>query len=156
MVRKLLFAGAVLALLVGMPSVASAQAETETVVFHGVTETMADVNPCTGDPVTVTLTYNGVLHSTADAQGGAHFTGTFAGTVEVVPVDPSLPTYTGHFAQWIGANSSSNSDGFWVTFNAKVFAPDGSMVSFNGVTQFHFSNGVLHVEFEMVNVRCRS
>jgi hypothetical protein len=35
MVRKLLFAGAVLGLLVGMPSVASAQAETETIVFHG-------------------------------------------------------------------------------------------------------------------------
>jgi hypothetical protein len=57
--------------------------------------------PLHGRPVTLTLTYNGVLSSTADAQGGAHFTGTCAGTIEVVPVDPSLPTYTGHFAQWL-------------------------------------------------------
>jgi hypothetical protein len=56
----------------------------------------------------------------------------------------------------VGANTSSNSDGFWVTFSAKVMAPDGSMVSFNGVTQIHFSNGVLHVEFERVMVSCRN
>lgn len=154
MVRKLLFVGALLGLLVGMPSVASAEAETETITLHGVTETMPDVNPCTGDPVTVSITYNGVIHFTADPQGGGHVTGTFAGTVEVVPVDPSLPTYTGHIASWFGGNVSSNNEGDWETFNAKLTGSDGSILGFNAVAQFHFSNGVLHVEFEMERLNC--
>jgi len=151
--RKLLFVAAVLGLLVGMSSAASAEAVTETITFHDVTETFADVNPCTGDPVIVTITYNGVFHFTADAAGGGHFTGTAAGTFEVIPLDPSLPTYAGHFAQWMGANFSSNSDGFWVTFNLKGTGSDGSTLSVNAVAQIHFSNGVLHVAFEKLNCR---
>jgi hypothetical protein len=151
MVRKLLFVGAVLGLLVGMSSVASAQAATETITFRNVTETFQDVNPCTGDPVTLTITYNGVFSYTVDPEGGLHVTGTVAGTFEAVPLDPSLPTYTGRFAQWFGESSSSNSDGDWVTFNIKGTGSDGSTLSLNAVLQFHFSNGVLRVEFEMLN-----
>jgi len=152
--RKLLFVAAVFGLLVGMSSVASAQAVTDTITFHNVTETLQDINPCTGDPATVTITYNGVFSQTVDPEGGLHFTGTVAGTFELVPLDPSLPTYTGRFAQWFGGSTSSNSDGFWVTFNVKGTGSDGSTLSFNAVAQIHFSNGVFHVEFE--NLICRS
>lgn len=155
-VRKLLIVAAALGLLVGMSSVALAEAVTETVTVHNVTETFQDVNPCTGDPVTVTSTYDGVFSYTVDPEGGVHVTGTAAGTFEIVPFDPSLPTYTGHFANWFGESTSSNSDGDWVTFNAKLTGSDGSTLSLNTVLQFHLSNGVLHVEFEMVLLNCGS
>jgi hypothetical protein len=143
-------------LLVGMPSVAAAQAETGTTTFHDATQSFQDINPCTGDPVTVTVTYNGVFAYALDAQGGLHVTGTTAGTFEVVPLDPSLPTYTGRFASWFGESSSSNSDGDWVTLNIKLRGSDGSTISINSVLQFHFSNGVLHVEFDRERLRCPS
>jgi hypothetical protein len=153
MVRKLLFGAAVLGLLVGMPSVASAQAKTEIVTFRNVTQTFTDVNPCSGDPVTVTLTYNGVVSFTVDPQGGLHVTGTMAGTVEVTPLD-SGPTATGRFATWFGEGTSSNSDGDWETFNLKLKGSDGSTLSLNEVFQFHYSNGVLRVEFDKLQLSC--
>jgi hypothetical protein len=152
--RKLFFVAVMLGLVIGTSSVASAQAFTETMTFHDFTETFVDVNPCTGDPATVNLTYNGVFHVTVDPNGGFHLTATLAGTVVLVPLDSSLPTYTGHFTQWIGGNVSSNSDGFWVTFNVKAEGSDGSTLSVNSVFQIHFSNGVLHVEF--TNLNCHS
>jgi hypothetical protein len=151
MKRKLFFVAAVLGLVMGTSSVASAQAFTDTVTVHDITETIVDVNPCTGDPATITITYNGVFHITVDPNGGLHTTGTIAGTFVLVPSDSNLPTYTGHFAQWFGDNSSSNSAGFWVTFNVKGEGSDGSRLSLNAVFQGHFSNGVLHVFFEKLN-----
>jgi hypothetical protein len=152
--RKLFFVVAVLGLLLGTSSVGSAKAVTDTMTVQDFTESFADVNPCTGDPATVTVTYNGVFHTTVDPNGGFHFTGTLTGTFELVPLDSSLPTYTGHFAQWFGGNTTNNSDGFWATFNIKGEGSDGSKLSVNAVTQIHFSNGVLHVEFDTLN--CRS
>jgi hypothetical protein len=102
------------------------------------------------------MTYDGVFAYALDAQGGLHVTGTTAGTFEVVPLDPSLPTYTGRFASWFGESSSSNSDGDWVTVNVKLRGSDGSTISMNSVLQFHFSNGVLHVEFDTERLRCVS
>jgi hypothetical protein len=148
-----LFAAA-FALFVGTSSVASAEAVTQTIILHDVTQTSQDVNPCTGDPVIATSTYNAVFSYTIDPQGGVHVTGTVAGTYEVVPVDPGLPTYTGHFASWFGESSSSNSDGDWATFNVKLKGSDGSTLSVNSVLQFHVSNGVLHVEFEKTRLSC--
>jgi hypothetical protein len=147
---------AVFALVVGTPSVASAEAVTETIILHDVTETVQDVNPCTGDPVIATSTYNSVFAYALDPQGGFHVTGTAAGTYEVVPIDPSLPTYTGHFATWFGESSSSNSDGVWVTINVKLRGSDGSTLSLNSVFQFHLSNGVLHVGFDRTRLVCRT
>jgi hypothetical protein len=95
-----------------------------------------------------------VFSYAVDPQGGFHVTGTAAGTYEVVPIDPGLPTYTGHFATWFGESSSSNSDGDWVTINIKLRGSDGSTLSLNSVFQFHLSNGVLHVEFDRTRLVC--
>ena len=145
---------AALALFVGMPSVALAEAVTGRMRLDDVTQSFQDVNPCTGDPVTVTMTYDGVIAFAVDAQGGLHLTGTSVGTIEVVPFDPSLPTYTGRFANWFGESTSSNSHGDWVTLNIKLYGSDGSTISFNSVLQFHLSNGVLHVAFDTERIRC--
>jgi hypothetical protein len=145
---------AAFALLVGTSSVASAEAVTETIVLHDVTETLQDVNPCTGDVITVTSTYNAVVHYTVDPVGGIHATGTSAGTYEVIPIDSGLPTYDGRFATWFGQSSSSNSDGVWVTINVKLRGSDGSTLSLNSVYQLHTSNGALHVEFDRARLIC--
>jgi hypothetical protein len=145
-----------LGLLVGLPSVAGAEAVSGTIKFDDVTQSFQDVNPCTGSPVTVTMTYDGVIAYAVDAQGGLHLTGTLVGTIEVVPLDPSLPTYTGRFANWFGESTSSNSDGDWVTLNIKLRGSDGSTISVISVIQFHLSNGVLHVAFDTERIRCGS
>ena len=139
-----------------MPSVAVAGAVTGTIRLDDVTQSFQDVNPCTGDPVTVTMTYDGVIAVAVDAQGGLHLTGTLVGTIDVVPFDPSLPTYTGRFTNWFGESASFNSDGDWVTLNIKLHGSDGSTISFNNVFQFHLSNGVLHVAFDTERIRCGS
>ncbi|MGH2677621.1 MAG: hypothetical protein ACRDHB_04590, partial [Actinomycetota bacterium] len=145
-----------LGLLVGMPSVAVAEAVTGTIRLDDVTQSFQDVNPCTGDPVTVTMTYDGVIAYAIDAQGGLHLTGTTVGTIEVVPFDPSLPTYAGRVVNWFGESTSFNSDGDWVTLNIKVQGSDGSTISLNSVVQYHLSNGVLHVAFDTERIRCGS
>src|SRR5215207_6122662 len=66
-----------------------AGAVTETQHVHGVTETFQEVNPCTGDPATITITYNGVFHITTAPNGSEHVTGTQTGTFTIVPDDSS-------------------------------------------------------------------
>ncbi len=154
MVRKLLFVAAVLGLLVGMSSVALAQAETETITVQDFTETFSDVDSCTGVPGEITVTYNGVFHVSEDPNGGVHVTATQTGTVQFIPDDASLPSYSGRFTGWFGGNVTSNGEGFWVTFRVNASGSDGSTEVLNAVEQVHFSNGVLHVEFFKLN--CRS
>ena len=101
---------ALAALLVLPAAQAVAQAQTVTIKFKNTTETFPDVNPCTGDPGTLTLTYNGVLHMTQDATGGTHTTGTLTGTFSFDATDPALPDYSGRFTPWFGDNNNSNID----------------------------------------------
>src|SRR5689334_1063284 len=72
---------------------------------HQATETSSDVNPCTGEPGTLTITYNEVDHTSTDNKGGSHNTFTQTGTF-TFEQDGGL-TYTGHFTIWGGFNSNS-------------------------------------------------
>ena len=132
---------------------AGAAASTDTQTFHGLTQTFVTANPCTGDLGTVTVTSNGVLHMSADATGGTHVTGTMTGTFEFQPFDASLPSFTGRFTNWFGGNIGANGQGFWSTFSLTGFGSDGSVIHFNGVTQFHMSNGEVQVDFTLANCR---
>jgi hypothetical protein len=140
-----------LLLLGAAPASAAASATTET--FHSVTQTFPALNPCTGDPGTVTVTSNGVLHMSADVAGGTHVTGTMTGTFVFVPSDASLPSYTGRVTNWFGSNLGANGVGFWSTFSLTAYGSDGSVIHINGVMQFHFSNGDIHVDFTLLNCR---
>jgi hypothetical protein len=140
-----------LLLLVAAPASAAAITTTQTV--KDFTESFSEVNPCTGDPGTVTVTYNGVFHTTIDPTGGFHVTGTIAGTFEFVPDDATQPTYTGRVTNWFGGNIGANGEGFWSTFSVTGFGSDGSVIHFNGNMQFHLSNGVVHVDFTLGNCR---
>lgn len=152
MARKLLPLVATVVLLLGFAGpAAAATAVTQTV--HNFTQTFVEENPCTGDLATVTTTYNGVFHMSTDDAGGVHVTGTLTGTFELVPLDTSLPSYTGRFTQWFGGNVSANGEGFWVTFRINGTGSDGSVLMLNAVQQLHVSNGELHVDFLKLNCR---
>jgi hypothetical protein len=155
MARKLLLLLLVPLLLGLMAGPALAQATSTTIPFHGVTETFQDVNPCTGEPATIQITYNGVFHESTGADGSMHVTGTQTGTVVLTPEDPSLPSYTGRFTVWFGGNfNSSETVGFWETFRVRLIGSDGSRLLLNEVEQLHISaTGEVTVEF--TNVNCR-
>lgn len=135
-------------------SVAFAQADSQTLVLNDTTEVAPGENPCTGDPGTLTQTYNGVIHYTTDPNGGIHGTITFAGTFTFEPDEPGLPSYSGRFAFWAGFNTTANNDGFWETLSVNGIGTDGSVLQANAVIQIHASNGELLVDF--VKIECRA
>ena len=135
--RALAFLVVVGVLLFPVSSAFAEGAITFTETFHNVTETFSDVNACTGDPGTVTITYNGVVHVTLLPNGTSHFTITQTGDVVFVPDDPSLPTYTGRFTIWSGFNSNNKNGAGTFTFTVHVTGSDGSTLKFH-VTE-HFS-----------------
>jgi hypothetical protein len=129
-----------------------AQATTFTEKFKNVTETFHDVNPCTGEGATVTITYNGVVHVTFAANGSFHITGTFTGDVVIVPDDPSQPTFTGHFTQWFGDNVNSKNQAATFTFTVIAKGSDGSRLRFHETAHFSVSATGVIVEFD--KLRC--
>ena len=153
LLRRLIPLIAATGLLLVTAAPISAAASSTTQTFHGLTQSFETPNPCTGDLGTVTTTSNGVIHMSADATGGTHVTGTMTGTFEFVPNDTSLPSYTGRFTNWFGGNVGANGEGFWSTFSLTGYGSDGSVIHFNGNTQFHLSNGEVHVEFSLTNCR---
>jgi hypothetical protein len=122
-------------LLFGAPSAMAegAGAVSETQVFHNQVDTFTDFVPCTDVPATITTVSNGAAHVTYLTSGiGAGtfwFTITQTGTVTVVPDDPSLPTYTGHFAFWDGDNGNLQNATETDTLEVRLIGSDGSVIN---------------------------
>ncbi len=135
-------------LLMTVASVGAAPAETETITVKDATESFTDVNPCTGEPGLVTVTYNGVFHITALDDGTYHITGTETGTFTFEPDDPSQPSVTGRFTIWFGENSNQASFNGTFTFRVNGQGSDGSTVRFNGVAHISVSATGTTTEFE--------
>ena len=148
--------GVVLGLLVALftPMAASAQAETTTTHFN-VTESRADVNPCTDAPGTLTETIKGVTHVTELPNGTRHETTTGVGRFTLVPDDPSQPTYTGRETFWVGQNFNTKT--FILTFTAYINAlgSDGSRFTVHFVGHVTINpDGTATVEFDTVRLSC--
>ena len=111
-----------------------------------------NVNPCTGDPGTLTTVENGVIHVTLTANGGFHLTGTFTGALEFVPDDPSKPTLTGRSTIWFGDNDNARSGVETVTFTVHAEGSDGSTVRMHSAAHFSVSATGLVVSFD--KLRC--
>src|ERR1041384_4108992 len=128
----MLMGAVVLASGIGVPlSAALADTNTE----HNATETSSDVNPCTGDHGTLTLTYNEIEHESSDNSDGNHATFTQTGKFTFEPDDQNDPTIAGHFTVWGGFNS--NSGGTEVgTFTLSLHGTgsDGSILRMNSVS----------------------
>ena len=154
MKRTLAFLLLVSLLLFSASSALANGAETFTQTFHNVTETLPDINECTGDPGNVTITYNGVIHTTATPNGGFHLTGTFTGDFVFVPLDPALPTASGKVTQWFGDNFNQKNETHTLTFTVHGTTADGT--DFQWHITAHIStnaNGEVTVDFFKINCK---
>jgi hypothetical protein len=106
-------------------------AQTFTQTFHDATDTFVDVVPCVNIPATITITYNGVLHDTINKAGDFWATGTMTGDVVAVPLDPSQPTFTGHFTTWFGDSDNKQNEVEHSTFSVHATGSDGSQITFH-------------------------
>lgn len=118
-----------LVMLVGGAATA-AGATVFTDVEHGVVEVFSDVNPCTGDPGTVSTVANEVFHGTLSSTG-SWFTGTVEGQFTFVPNDASKPSYTGHFSTWFGDDNNLRNGTEQSTFTIVGVGSDGSRLRFH-------------------------
>ena len=127
---RIAMATALTAALVAAGGPAHAAPTTTTVHQHGVVETFVDVLPtCGANPplYRITTTSNRVEHETVFADGRIHETDTDTGTFSAVPKNnPSLPSYTGHFAIWDGFNVNGKTVTGAFTFNVHGTGSDGS------------------------------
>ena len=110
-------------LLFTVSSAFASGAETFTQTFHNFTEPLEDVSACTGEPISGTITYNGVIHSTLTPNGGFHVTGTFTGDFEGVLPDGT--TASGHFTTWFGDNFNTKNENHTFTFTVHGSTLDG-------------------------------
>ena len=127
---------------------AQAGATSQTLTIHNGTDTFVDVNPCTGDPATITITFNAVMHLTFLESGAVHGTETQTGTFQLVPIDPSLPSFTGRFTEWDGFNANSRNFAATFTFHIIGEGSDGSTLRFHEVAHFSVSASGMTVEFD--------
>ncbi|HEY3342763.1 MAG TPA: hypothetical protein VGK81_12125 [Anaerolineae bacterium] len=131
---------------------AGAGAVTMTQTFHNATQSFPGTDLCTSATGTLTLTYNGVAHTTFLTSGVGAGTGwaTFTSTGDVVftPDNPANPTYTGHFTNWDG--QSFNLKNFTATSILVVHATgsDGSTLMFHEVAHFSVSASGITLSFD--------
>ncbi len=120
-----------------------------TQTYHNATDSFVDVVPCVGDPATITLTYNGVFHFNVNKAGDFWGTGTQTGSVVAVPLDTSLPTYTGHFTTWFGISENNRNSVQTDTFSVIAYGSDGSVIKFNETQHITLNaNGDVVVAFD--------
>jgi hypothetical protein len=103
-------------------------AQTFTQTFKNQTDQFVDFVPCRDYQATITITYNGVLHFTVNKAGDFWATGTMTGTATVVPLDPSNPSFTGHFTTWFGESDNKQNDVDHSTFTVHLAGSDGSTI----------------------------
>lgn len=137
-------------LLISVSSAFAQGAETDTQTFHNATDVFEDLTPCTGEPITVTNTYNGVVHTTLTPNGGYHVEGTLAGNTEGVL--SSGETISGHFNDRFGDNLNNKNE--TITFTGIVHGTTSAGEDFPFHIIAHVSlnaNGEVVVDFFKLN-----
>jgi hypothetical protein len=145
-----------LAAILAAPVAASAQAQTQTIHFSGMTQTQPAVNPCSGAPGTLTETVTeGVEHLTTNPDGTYHQSFRITSAITFTPGDPSQPTLTGTSTDGTGQNVTSKTSTLTATFSGRATGSDGSSVSLHGVTHATVNaGGTVTVDFEIGRVSC--
>ena len=147
--------GLVLALTVVLPVSAGGNpgAVSVTQTWQGLTEYVDDVNPCTGNPVSITSTSNGVLHVTSFANGEYHFTLT---DTQSFTFTEAGVTYTGQATFSAHENLNERNYNFTSTFAGQGRGSDGSHISVSWKAHLTFNAvGVVTVSFDVVSASCR-
>jgi hypothetical protein len=150
--RALAVAATLLLLSASTASANGAGAVSVTQTFHNAVATFPTVNPCAGEPGTVTITYNGVVHSTLITSGAAagtgHGTATTTGDFVFTPFDPAGVSYTGHVTMWDGQNFNLQNAAATFTFNVHGTGSDGSSLRFHEVAHLSVSASGITVSFD--------
>ncbi len=124
-------------------------AQSYTQTFHNVTDSFVQPLTCLNSDAAITITYNGVFHYNVDKAGDFWGTGTQTGSVVAVPLDPTLPTYTGHFTDWFGISENNKNLVQTSTFSVIATGSDGSTIKINETTHLSTNaNGQLVVSFD--------
>ena len=147
----------VAALLVVVP--AAAQAITQTITFHNVSEGFPDTDFCGAGDVMVTITYNGVLHTTEFTDDHPN-AGTFHGRLKVngtaTAVDGGGNVVSkDRFVKTIfqtNVNRHNFNDRFSVIINGS--RADGGRHRFHLIGHFNLSASGNLVVFEKVKISC--
>jgi hypothetical protein len=101
-------------------------ATTFTQTMHGVTQSFP-VGPLCGSPSgTLTETSNSVFHTTVNTAGDFWLTNTQEAWFTIVPDDPTLPNFAGHYDVWFGVSLNANNAVVHDIFNIRATATDGS------------------------------
>lgn len=105
------------------------------------------VNPCTGALATIAITYNGVFHVAVN-KNGLWATGTSTGTFVLTPVDPTQPSYTGHFTMWFGDSDNRQNEVEHFTFTVHGIGSDGSRLTFHETAHMSVSASGITLSFD--------
>src|SRR6266550_4117923 len=149
-------AGIALVLAVALPVAAGGNPGTvsQTQTWHGLSEVVTDVNPCTGNTVTIYLTSNGVMHLTFFSNGDEYWF-TLTDTSDFTFTDAGV-TYTGHGTFWVNGNWNERNQNFTLTFDAQGRGSDGSHVSLSEKAHLTLNAvGVVTVSFDVISASCR-
>lgn len=153
-VGRLLASLAIVGLLLVSPTSSSAQnGKVATFTFTGKDVVFTFPVEVCGVSYNVTETVNFVDHITDNLSTPNpidHFTHTENGQVTLVPVDSSLPTYTGRVTFWVGGNSNPNTDGVTFTLNLQLEGSDGSTLKVHETFHLTVVDGNLVRQFDKI------
>jgi hypothetical protein len=155
-----LMAATALSAVVGLGSTAGALAaggshtQTFTDNYHG-TQSVALVNPCTGDALVGSEHTNSVLHVTYFVQSDESWA-TFTETDSFTAVDQtSGATYSGHDTFWGNANVNRQNSNSTFTSTVHATGSDGSTISYHEVGHITMlPDGNVAVSFDKPSLSC--
>jgi hypothetical protein len=141
-------------LVVVAPAASVASADVETIHFGG-TLSQPSVNPCTGAPGTMAVTFKGISHTTTNPDGTLHHTATVTGDLTFTPDDPTQPFYTGKFTAWDAQNGTRQTITLSAAFHHRLTGSDGSTIHDHGVVHTTLNaNGTVTVDFDRFTLQC--
>jgi len=145
-----------LATILVSPHAALARADTQTIHFSGISQSSPAINPCTGDPGTLTETVKeGVEHSTANPDGTSHEVFVIRVDLLFTPNDPTAPRLIGTSTDTFEGNVNQRNATLSVAFAGQATGSDGSSVRFRGLVHLTVNaNGTVTVDFEIETARC--
>lgn len=142
--------------LMALPAQASgAGAVSVTQTFHNATQKFVPpdanaVQPCTGVPGTLTITYNGVAHSTFLTSGVGAGTGwaTFTATGTFNFVGSDGVNFSGRFTAWDGENFNLRNFATTAILVVHGTGSDGSSLRFHDVAHMSVSASGITLRFD--------
>jgi len=139
------------------PASAVTPALTSTSTTKGAVSSFHQVDPCLGG-VSMTLTYNSVIHSTelvsGPNAGTTHLAFAQQGTFVLDPDEPALPSYVGIFSIKGGFNATPSTVSSTVTSTSVGRASDGSRIRLHLVSHVLVTPEGVEMSFSFETTDC--